>query len=194
LTTAEDEEFAMPRQRHRVVLLVGFMGAGKTSVGRMLAEQLHWRFVDLDDVVVAREGRSVAQIFEEAGESGFRSRESAALQQLVSELKSSGNAVVALGGGALSQPENRAALDRSGFRKFFLDAPVEILFQRCTSQNLQRPLLKNLSSFRELYLSRQSHYSLAAVRIEAGARTVPEICNEIRSLLEQSTLRTKEND
>src|SRR5207248_7586875 len=101
----------MPRQRHRVILLIGFMGAGKTSVGKLLAEQLHYRFVDLDDLVVAREGRSIAQIFEEAGESGFRSRESAALQQLVSELKSSGNAVVALGGGALSQPENRAALD-----------------------------------------------------------------------------------
>src|SRR5437868_3871670 len=126
----------MPGQRHRVILLVGFMGAGKTSVGRMLAEQLHWRFVDLDDLVVAREGRSIAQIFEEAGESGFRSRESAALRELLSELKSSGDAVVALGGGALSQPANRAAIERSGFKKFFLAAPVEQLFQRCVSQEL----------------------------------------------------------
>src|SRR5437762_12472973 len=110
----------MPRQRHRVVLLVGFMGAGKTSVGKMLAEQLQWRFVDLDDLVVAREGRSIAQIFEEAGESGFRSRESAALQQLITDLKSSGNAVVALGGGALSQPENLKAIESSGFQNFFL--------------------------------------------------------------------------
>src|SRR5438270_7417855 len=101
----------MPRQRHRVVLLVGFMGAGKTSVGRMLAEQLQWRFVDLDDLVVARERRSIAQIFEQAGESGFRSRESAALEYLLGELKSSEGTVVALGGAALSQPANRTAIE-----------------------------------------------------------------------------------
>jgi shikimate kinase len=193
LTTTEDE-FAMSRQRHRVILLVGFMGAGKTSVGKMLAEQLHWRFADLDDLVVAREGRSIAQIFEEAGESGFRSRESAALQQLLSELKSSGNAVVALGGGALSQPENLKAIETSGFPRIFLDAPAEVLFQRCSSQNLARPLLKDFNSFRELYLSRRSHYSSAATRIETRNKSVPEICSQIRSLLQASTLRTKEND
>src|SRR6266446_3866311 len=64
-------------------------------------------------------------------QSASRSAKSAALQQLLSELTSSGNAVVALGGGALSQPENRAALERSGFPRIFLDAPVEVLFRRC---------------------------------------------------------------
>jgi shikimate kinase len=194
LTTAEDEEFAMPRQGYRVVVLVGFMGAGKTSVGKMLAEQLHWRFVDLDDLVVARERSSIAKIFEEAGESGFRSRESAALHQLLSEVKSSGDAVVALGGGALSQPENRAALEQSGFHKIFLDAPVELLFQRCASPSLQRPLLKDLSTFRNLYLSRQRQYSSAAVRVETGNKSVAEVCDEIRSLIEARTLGMKEND
>jgi shikimate kinase len=184
LTTAKDEVLAMPQQGHRVVVLVGFMGAGKTSVGKILAEQLHWRFVDLDDLVVAREGHSIAKIFEEAGESGFRSRESAALQQLLSELKSAGDAVVALGGGALSQPDNRAALERSGSHKIFLDAPIEVLFQRCASQNLQRPLLKDFSTFRNLYLSRQTQYSSAAVRVETGNRSVSEVCGEIRSLIE----------
>ena len=174
----------MPRQRHRVVLLVGFMGAGKTSVGKMLAEQLHWRFVDLDDLVVAREGRSIAQIFEQAGESGFRSRESAALQELLSELKSSGEAVVALGGGALSQPANQAAIEKSGFASFFLTAPIEQLFQRCVSQGLQRPLLKDLSAFSELFLSRLPQYS-SAVRIETLNRTIAEVCSEVRFLLSQ---------
>ena len=174
----------MPRQRHRVILLIGFMGAGKTSVGKMLAEQLHWRFVDLDDLVVAREGRSIAQIFEQAGESGFRSRESAALQELLSQLKSSGDTVVALGGGALSQPANQAAVNDSGFPKFFLAAPVEELFQRCLSQGLQRPLLRDLNGFRQLFLSRLPQYS-SAVRIETGNRSIAEICTEIRSLLSQ---------
>jgi shikimate kinase len=184
LTTAEDEEFAMPRQRHRVVFLVGFMGAGKTSVGRMLAEQLHWRFVDLDDLVVAREGRSIAQIFDEAGEAGFRSRESAALHELLSELKSSGEAVVALGGGALSQPGNQAAIKKSGFPSVFLTAPIEQLYERCVSQRLQRPLLKDLDAFRELFLSRLPQYS-SAISIETGERSIEEVCNEIRSLLVQ---------
>src|SRR5256885_804200 len=159
----------MPRQRHRVILLIGFMGAGKTSVGRMLAEQLHWRFVDLDDLVVAREGRSIAQIFKEAGESGFRSRESAALQGLLSELKSSGGTVVALGGGALSQPANQAAIEKSGFPRFFLTAPIEQLFQRCLSQGIQRPLLRDFNAFGELFRSRLPQYS-SAVRVETGNR------------------------
>jgi shikimate kinase len=194
LTTTEDDEFAMPPQRHRVIFLVGFMGAGKTSVGRMLAEQLHWRFVDLDDLVVAREGRSIAQIFEEAGESGFRSRESAALQQLLNGLKSSGNAVVALGGGALSQPENRTAVERSRFPKIFLDAPVEELFRRCASQDLPRPLRKDLSSFRDLYLSRRPGYSSDAIHVDTAGRSVAQVCGEIRSLLEHGTMGVKESD
>ena len=174
----------MPRQRHRVVLLVGFMGAGKTSVGRMLAEQLQWRFVDLDDLVVARERRSIAQIFEEAGESGFRSRESAALEYLLSELKSSEGTVVALGGGALSQPANRTAIESSGFPKIFLTAPVEELFQRCTAQDHTRPLLGDFTAFRDLFLSRLPQYS-SAIRIETGNRTLADICTEVRSLLSQ---------
>src|SRR3954468_4992416 len=128
LTTAEDEEFAMPQAGRRVILLVGFMGAGKTSVGKLLAKRMKTRFVDLDDLIVAREGRSIAKIFEEAGESGFRSRESAALQEILFGSSSFADAVVALGGGALSRAENRAALERAQARKIFLDAPVEELY------------------------------------------------------------------
>ena len=182
----------MQRQGHRVILLVGFMGAGKTSVGKMLAKQLHWRFVDLDDLVVAREGRSVAQIFEEAGESGFRSRESAALQELLSGSTSIGDTVVALGGGALSHPANRAAVERSQAHKIFLDAPVEELFQRCVSQELPRPMLKDLSSFRELYLSRRPHYSAAATRVDTSGKSVARVSEDIRSLLEGGTSSLKE--
>jgi shikimate kinase len=194
LTTTEDEEVAMPQQRHRVIFLVGFMGAGKTTVGRMLAKQLHRRFVDLDDLVVAREGRSIAQIFDEAGESGFRSTENAALHQLLSELKSSGEAVVALGGGALSHPDNRVALERSGFAKIFLDAPIEELFQRCASQDLARPLRKDLSSFRELYFSRLPQYSAAALRVDTANKSVAHVCSEVLALVESGRLGLKESD
>ena len=175
----------MPQPGHRVILLVGFMGAGKTSVGKMLAERLRWRFVDLDELIVAREGRSIAQIFEAAGESGFRSRESAALQELLSGKPSNESAVVALGGGALTYPENRTAIERSRARKIHLDAPADELFQRCVSQKLQRPLLKDLESFRELYNSRRHHYSAGATRVDTSGKSVTQVCEEILSMLKE---------
>ena len=179
----------MPQSGRRVILLVGFMGAGKTSVGKLLAKRLNTRFVDLDDLIVAREGRSIAQIFEEAGESGFRSRESAALHELLFGPTSLTDAVVALGGGALSRAENRAAIQRSKTQTIFLDAPIEELFQRCVAQQLPRPLLKDLRSFRELYLSRGPQYSVVATRIETSGKTVDQVCEQVISQIED----TKEN-
>src|SRR3954471_12217776 len=126
----------MPQPGRRGILLVGFMGAGKTSVGKLLAKRLERRFVDLDDLIVAREGRSIAQIFEEAGESGFRSRESAALHELLFGSTSLTDAVVALGGGALARAENRDAIARSQAQTIFLDAGIQELFQRCVAQQL----------------------------------------------------------
>jgi len=180
----------MPQAGRRVILLVGFMGAGKTSVGKLLAQRLHLRFVDLDDLIVAREGRSIAQIFEEAGESGFRSRESAALQEILFGSKSLTDAVVALGGGALSRAENRDAIARSQAQTIFLDAPIQELFQRCVAQQLPRPLLKDLSSFRELYLSRVPQYSAVPTRIETSGKTVAQVSDEVLSHLDDPT---KEN-
>src|SRR4051794_29258370 len=153
------------------------MGAGKTSVGKALAERLHWRFLDLDEVVVAREGREIAEIFRESGEQGFRARESAALQELLRELKSSSkHTVLALGGGAVIQPENRNAISSSGLPVIFLDAPARELFQRCKAQNVERPLLSKLEDFEQLYHSRQSHYAMLGARLDTSGSSVKEIC------------------
>jgi len=184
LTTTEDDQFAVPDLRRRAVLLVGFMGAGKTSVGKALAERLHWRFLDLDELVVAREGREIAGIFREFGEQGFRARESAALQELLRELKlSSKHTVVAMGGGAVIQPENRDAISSSGFPVIFLDAPARELFQRCAAQNIQRPLLSNVEDFEQLYRSRQSHYAMLGAQLDTSGSSVNEICNKIQESL-----------
>jgi shikimate kinase len=184
LTTTEDEEFAAPKQRHRVVLLVGFMGAGKTSVGKALAERLRWRFLDLDEVVVAREGREIAEIFRKSGEAGFRARESAALQELLRELKATPkNTVLALGGGAVVQSENRDAISSSGFPVVFLDAPVPELFQRCKSQKVDRPLAKDAAGFEQLYHFRKSHYALLGTRVDTSEKTVIEISSNIQRSL-----------
>ena len=160
------------------------MGAGKTSVGKALAERLHWRFLDLDEVVVAREGREIADIFREAGEQGFRARESAALQQLLRELKaSSNNTILALGGGAIVKTENRNAISSSGFPVVFLDASVEELFQRCKSQSIERPLLKESNAFAELYRSRESLYAALGTRLDTSGNSVDEVCSRIQQTL-----------
>jgi len=160
------------------------MGAGKTSVGKALAERLHWRFVDLDDMVVVREGRKIAEIFREFGEQGFRAKESAALQELLRELKlSSKHTVVAMGGGAVIQPENRDAISSSGFPVIFLDAPPRELFERCAAQNIERPLLSKMEDFEQLYRSRQSHYAMLGARLDTSGRSVNEICNKIQESL-----------
>jgi hypothetical protein len=100
------------------------MGAGKTSVGRILAERLGWHFVDLDDVVERREGRTVSAIFEESGEAGFREAETAALREVLMSLRAA-PLVVALGGGTFVQPHNAEAIRKSSVPVVFLDAPVE---------------------------------------------------------------------
>src|SRR5438045_8658642 len=94
--------------RNRVAL-VGFMGAGKTTVGRELARRLRWEFIDLDDVIVAAEGRSVGAIFRDSGEPAFRRAEAAALREVL-RAPASGGLVLALGGGAYVQPRNAALL------------------------------------------------------------------------------------
>ena len=86
------------------------MGAGKSSVGRALGERLNWVFEDLDDRIEAREGRTVAEIFRDSGESEFRRAEHAALEHVLHELRGGVARIVALGGGAFAQKENAALL------------------------------------------------------------------------------------
>ncbi len=124
----------------RAIFLVGFMGAGKSTVGKALASQLGWEFEDLDDRIVARERRSIEQIFRESGEAEFRHAEQAALRALLLESGSVAR-VVALGGGAFVQAENADLLAQTGAPAVFLDAPVEVLFRRCQiEQQVERPL------------------------------------------------------
>ncbi len=169
------------------VFLVGFMGAGKTSVGRALGQRLNWVFEDLDDRVAAREGRTVVEIFRDAGESEFRRVEHAALQDMLRELRSGGARIVALGGGAFVQKENAALLKASGQPTIFLDAPVEELWRRCCTQaselRTERPLLGSLEQFRQLYETRRRHYSKASLQIQTGNRAVETIVSEIAATL-----------
>jgi shikimate kinase len=182
------------------VFLVGFMGAGKTSVGRALGRRLNWVFEDLDDHIQAREGRTVAEIFRDSGESEFRRAESAALQHLIGELTGGSARIVALGGGAFVQKENAALLAASGMPTVFLDAPVEELWQRCSTQatenGTERPLRRSMEQFRKLYATRRKNYSKASLRVQTGSRTVETIAAEIAKALglKQIALRTEQGE
>lgn len=165
----------------RAVFLVGFMGAGKTSVGRALGEKLGWPFEDLDDRIQRHEGRSIEEIFRESGETAFRRAEHSALRALLSEPASP--RVVALGGGAFAQEENAALLRSHGLPVVFLDAPVEELFRRCTEQRLEqeldRPLARDQGHFAELYEARRALYLAAGRRVETGGKSIEAVAVEV---------------
>jgi shikimate kinase len=181
------------------VFLVGFMGAGKSSVGAALAQRLNWIFEDLDDRVERRERRTVAQIFRESGEPAFRRAEHGALQDVLEGIHKQAR-VVALGGGAYVQTGNAELLRSSGVPVVFLEAPVEELWERCCKQAseaaAERPLLRSLDQFRELYEKRRPHYSEASLTVQTGGRTVEEIAGEIAEKLGRKMLdqRSKEGD
>jgi shikimate kinase len=163
----------------QAVVLVGFMGAGKTSVGRALGQQLGWNFEDLDDRIQAREQRSIERIFRESGETEFRRAEHAALLELLAEVGSSPR-VVALGGGAFVQPENAALLAQAGVPVVFLDAPVEELFRRCRQEAVERPLRRDRADFVALYEKRRPHYLTAGLRVDTNGKNLDEVAEEVR--------------
>lgn len=165
------------------VCLVGFMGAGKTTVGRSLAERMGWRFVDLDDRVEARERRTIAHIFRDSGESAFRQAEAEALLELLAEIGVGTNTVIALGGGAFVQPENANAIRRSGIPVAFLDAPVDELRERCAAKGGVRPLFRNADEFRRLYEDRRRSYMQADLLVSTSAKTVCAVVDELISRL-----------
>jgi shikimate kinase len=183
------------------VFLVGFMGAGKSSVGRALGERLNWLFEDLDDRIERCEDRKIAEIFENSGEPYFRQAERAALRQVLGEMSGAGQArIVALGGGAFAQKDNAALLKAAGAPTVFLDAPVEELWQRCrgqaTESGLERPLLRDVEQFGALYRARRKHYSTALLTIGTGGREVKAIAAEIAKKLglKKIAMRTEQGE
>ena len=163
----------------RAVFLVGFMGAGKTSVGRALAHRLGWRFIDLDDVVETRQACSIAEMFARSGENAFRQYETDALRELLRELAGGAPAVVALGGGAPIRQENADLLAGFGAPVIFLDAPFDVVQQRCGNTCGIRPLFRDAQAARQLYESRRPIYLRAGLRVDTASQSVDQAAAEI---------------
>ncbi len=162
----------------RGIFLVGYMGAGKTSVGRALSKRLNWEFVDLDERIEAQEGRSIPDIFREFGEAGFRQVETRALRGLFATDNPSAK-VIALGGGAFLQPENASFIESLKMATVFLDASPEELLRRCRGENRDRPLGRDEERFRQLYETRRVSYLSAACRVETQDKDVEMVAAEV---------------
>jgi len=158
-----------PEPRRKLACLVGFMGSGKTTVGRLLAAQLAWHFLDLDQQIEEYAGLPVSDIFSRSGEPAFRDLEHECLLRALGwATERNLPLVLALGGGTFVQPRNVTALRDAGATMLWLDCPVDELLQRCVMM-ADRPLFRDEASFRKLYEDRLPFYRQADHRIESGA-------------------------
>jgi len=162
------------------LFLVGFMGSGKTTIGRKLAEELGWTFVDLDDDIEARENVAIGRIFEERGEAEFRRIESECLEARVKQIRASRPLVVSLGGGAYAQASNRELIAASGVA-IWLDCPFERIKRRVEGFT-HRPLARDAETFRRLFAARQAAYALADYRVAIASDDPGEAAGEILKL------------
>ena len=174
----------MPERPARVVL-VGFMGSGKSSIGRLVARRLGYRFEDMDRRIEARAGQPIAAIFREKGEEAFRElerEEARALSQLTER-------VVATGGGAFARPETRALL-QEGALTVWLRCDLETLLARIPADG-SRPLAGNRDIMRALLAEREPSYRMADAAVDASAGTLHDVANRIVGLIEGRTREKK---
>ncbi len=149
------------------IYLVGFMGSGKTTVGRLLAHELGWSFSDLDDDIESSEGARIADIFDTRGEEEFRRIEREAVRKRVDEVQRGKPMVIALGGGAFAQEANQALLTENGV-PVWIDCPLERVKARLHG-NSDRPLARDPEKFEQLYQDRRAAYSKADYRLEVDS-------------------------
>jgi shikimate kinase len=138
------------------------MGAGKSTVGPLLAERLAWPFIDLDETIAGDQRRSIREIFEREGEAHFRALETATIEALGQRT----NSVVALGGGAFSQAGNVSLIRRLG-TSVFLDCSFEQILERCPIDGT-RPLFRDTSQVRRLYEARLPDYRNSDFRVDVS--------------------------
>ncbi len=162
------------------VYLVGFMGSGKTTSGRILADRWDVPFVDLDLTFESMSGRTIRETFETHGEAYFRERESELLRGTASLTQ----AVIALGGGTFTFPENVRFVREHGV-SVFLDPPFDVLAARLAEKAADRPLFDSLESARNLWEARRPFYKMADRTLDVDQETTPgEVASRLARLLD----------
>ena len=167
------------------VVLCGFMGAGKSSVGARLAAMLSRPFVDTDTQVEAKLGCSITTAFDKQGELFFRAAESTIARE-IAQAPSLGW-VVATGGGLLVQPSNRIAFEAAGHGLFHLAASNETLLQRLSKDDDTRPLAQGVdpSGLEQHMDSRRPIYSTLQYQVDTDGKTVQQVCLDVLAMMTQ---------
>jgi shikimate kinase len=164
------------------IVLTGFMGAGKTTVGRLLARDLAWKFIDADSEIEAATGTTIARLFEERGEPWFRQFE----HEIIRQLLTSPSVVLALGGGAIEDHRTRKLLLSSeGTHLVHLEATLDTVLLRCQGTEWVRPILQDQINLADRYerrlpLYRESHHTVIVDSLSPNA-VVAAILQSIRS-------------
>lgn len=162
------------------LVLVGMMGAGKSTVGRLVADRLGWRFVDVDEVVERDAGATIPELFATRGEAWFRAAETAALAAVLSD---SADAVVSVGGGAVVAAENRRVLRQAGSVVWLRARPATLARRIGTAPT--RPLLHGADAearLAELSAARDAHYEeVADVVIDVDDLSADEVATRVRA-------------
>ena len=159
------------------VVLVGFMGSGKSSVGKVLAGHLGYRFEDMDARIETGAGRTVPELFREEGEEAFRRRE----REEARALSRLSRLVVAAGGGAFARPETRALL-QEGALTVWLRCDIDTILGRVASDG-SRPMAGNRAIMQALLAEREPSYRMANVAVDASSGTAREVADRIFELL-----------
>ncbi len=158
------------------IVLTGFMGSGKSTVGPLVAARLGWRFVDADNVIEAEAGCTIAEMFVRHGEAAFRDLEHATIARLAAN----GNLVLALGGGAIERAETRALLlTGEGTLLVHLEVALETTLARCGGTERKRPVLADRANLESRYARRLPLYRTAHVSVAADALTPDEVAEAV---------------
>jgi shikimate kinase len=160
----------------RRLVLTGFMGSGKSTVGPLLAARLGWSFLDVDEVIEAEAGTTIAALFARHGEAAFRERERATIARLAAQ----DALVLALGGGAIEHEATRALLlEGPGTLLVHLEVRLETTLERCGGTEQSRPVLADRAHLEARYLRRLPLYRAAHLSIAADALTPEEVAEAI---------------
>jgi shikimate kinase len=173
VTAQNENEDAVP---HRRIVLTGFMGSGKSTVGPLVAARLGWKFVDVDDVIEAEAGCKIAELFARHGEGPFREREHAAIARLAT----GNHLVLALGGGAIEEARTRSLLlTMRGTLLVHLEVELETTLQRCSGTEGTRPILADRANLESRYARRLPLYRTAHVSVRVDSLRPEQIADAI---------------